>query len=78
MSSDEDETGRNLGVLLSNLSPETRSKVRYLEKLDRKIVNSSYAVKFNLTCINENLLPKYSDIYIYICIYILYTYTFKV
>ena len=70
MSSDDDETGReSIGVLLNSLNPENKSRVRYLERLDRKIVNCSYAVKFNKTCINENLLPKYTDIYIYIYLY---------
>ena len=71
MSSDDDKISReSFGVLLNSLNPENKSRVRHLERLDRKIVNCSYAVKFNKTCINENLLPKYTDIYIYIYIYI--------
>ena len=66
-----DETrNTNLGVLLNQITTDQKSLVRKLEKLDQKIVNCSYAIKFNETCVKEDILPKYTDIYIYIYIYI--------
>ena len=37
---------------------ETRSKIRYLEKLEKKLVKANIAMLFNRTCFNE-------EIYIY-------------
>ena len=53
----------NFGVLLFCLNNQDRSLVRNLEKLYRKQIQSSYGVVFNETCLNENSLPKYTDIY---------------
>ena len=65
MALDEAKIDRqSFGCLINNLSPEIKSKVRNLEKINRKIINCSYAVKFNETCIKEDLLPNYTDIYI--------------
>ena len=52
----------NFGQLLFRLNNQDRSLVRNLEKLYRKQIQSSYGVVFNETCLNENLLPKYTDI----------------
>ena len=67
MASDDVETGRNdnFSVLINTLPPDKRSQVRYLERLNKKIANCSYSVKFNKTCIMENLMPKFTNIYIY-------------
>ena len=48
------------GQLLFSLNNQDRSLVRNLEKFYRKQIQSSYGVVFNETCLNENLLPKYS------------------
>ena len=63
------EAGRNrsstpitFGYLLSRLNDPVRSNVRKLEKLMIKEVHSTYGVKFNKTCIEEDLLPSYTDI----------------
>ena len=62
-----DETrNTNLGVLLNLITFGQKTLVRQLEKLDQKIVNCSYAVKFNETCIKEDILPKYIYIYVYV------------
>ena len=34
---------------------------RELERVNKKLINSNWSVKFNLTCINENMLPNYSN-----------------
>ena len=60
----------SFGQLLFKLTHEDRSCVRKLENETKKTINNHHAVVFNKTCINENLLPKYSNIYIYIYIYI--------
>ena len=67
MSTEEDETSRtNFGFLLNQLPPDQKSLVRYIEKIDQKIVNATNGVKFLKSCIDEDLLPKFTDIYIYI------------
>ena len=60
----------NFGELIFNFPCNIRSKIRYLEKLEKKIVKANIAILFNRTCINENILPKCTDIYIYIYMYI--------
>ena len=44
---------KNFGELLFILNPECRSLARKLERLQKKVVHSSYGVVFNKTCINE-------------------------
>ena len=70
MSSEENETGHaNFGVLINQLCPDQKSLVRNIERIDKKIVNVTNGIKFLETCIIENLLPNFTDIYIYIYIY---------
>ena len=61
----------NFGELIFNFPCNIRSKIRYLEKLEKKLVKANIAILFNRTCIKENILPKFTDIYItnYIGIY---------
>ena len=56
----------SLGHLLWELTPTHRSIVRNLEQLSRKVVNAEAAVDFNYTCLQEDLLPSYTDIYMYV------------
>ena len=62
----------NFGEVIFNFPCNIRSKISYLEKLEKKLVKANIAILFNRTCINENILPKFTDIYIaiYISIYI--------
>ena len=42
-----------------------QSKIKLIRKYEntrKKIINNECAILFNKTCINERLLPKYSDI----------------
>ena len=56
----------SFGQLLHQVSTEERNCVRQLENASKKLSNAENAVVFNDVCIRENLLPKYSNIYIYI------------
>ena len=55
----------NLRDVLSRLSAEERKVVRLLETTKKKILNAQFAVIFNQTCITENLLSHFTNIYIY-------------
>ena len=41
---------------------ETRKRIRKLEKLYKQLSKSKNAVTFNKTCLNKNILLKYSNI----------------
>lgn len=56
----------SFGSILHTHEPEPRQCIRRLESLHKKKINAHYAAVFNKTCIKENLLPNYSNIYIYI------------
>ena len=40
--------------------------IRKIENLENKLVNARVAIVFNKICLNENLLPTFTNIYIYI------------
>ena len=40
--------------------------IRKIENLEKKLANARVAILFNKTCLNENILPKFTNIYIYI------------
>ena len=50
---------------LNSLSQDQKKVIRQLESTKKKIVNAHYAVIFNQTCINENLLPHFTNIRLY-------------
>ena len=54
-----------LGSLIHQLPEERRREVRDFEKVSRKIAKTRCSLLFNSTCLKENILPNYSDIYIY-------------
>ena len=56
----------SLGSLLYNLPVEQRKSVRELEKVSTKVIKSKCSLLFNSTCLKEDILPSYSNIYIYI------------
>ena len=60
----------NLGQILFMLPTEIKIKIRKLEKAHNVFINNKYGIIFNETCIKEGLLPKYTNISIYIYIYI--------
>ena len=59
-----------ISELKLTLPPDTKSLIRSIEKTTRKIINTQLSLVFNKTCIQENLLPAYINIYIYIYIFI--------
>ena len=52
----------SFGELIWNLSPPHRATVRRLEQISKKIVNTEAAVNFNHVCLQEDLLPIYTNI----------------
>lgn len=52
----------SLGELLHRLPTDTRKVVRSIEQANRKLSKSRSAVLFNRQCLNENILPTYTNI----------------
>ena len=47
------------------IQPENiKRNVGNIEPTEKKLANAKIAVIFNNTCLNENLLPQFSNIYI--------------
>ena len=59
----------NLGELLFDLNNEQKRIVNSIIRSNNKVSKATYAIEFNKRCLDENILPKYSNIYIYIYIY---------
>ena len=54
---------------VSILQPDNIKKhARNIEDQEKKLANARVAIVFNKTCLNENLLPTFTNIYIYIYI----------
>ena len=53
------------------LNQDTRKLIRNIENIEKKLIDCQLAVVFNKTCLNEDILPVYSNtyIYIYICLH---------
>ena len=45
-----------------------KTQVRNIENLEKKLANERVAIVFNKTCLNENLLPTFTNTYIYILV----------
>ena len=43
---------------------ELKNRIRNFEKQKKQIISDQYRMLFNQTCLNEELYPTYSDIYI--------------
>lgn len=56
----------NFGSVLFNHNEDNKKIIRNIESLNKKIINAKLSVLFNKTCISNNLLPSYTNIYIYI------------
>ena len=46
-----------------NLPAEAMQIIRKLENVKRKIIKCKWSMVFNDTCINEKLLPNYTNFY---------------
>ena len=55
----------NLGELIYALPKEVKLEIRRLEKCFLKLQRKELSCAFNRTCLNEDILPKYTHIYIY-------------
>ena len=67
----------NIGNLIFTLPAWQKTLVRKTEKENKKIANTESSLVYNTTCLKENLLPTYTNIYIYIGIrrvYVIYAY----
>ena len=60
----------NFGELLYHQPENIKKILRKLENLEKKLVNARVAIVFNKTCLNETLLPIFTNIDIIIYIYI--------
>ena len=56
------------GQLLGALTAQKRELIRQIEKTQQKLNNAEVAVAFNIVCLKENMLPGYTNMYIYIYI----------
>ena len=54
----------NFGQLLYLLDDELKNTIRNIEKQKKQIISAQYGILFNQTCLNEELYPAYSNIYI--------------
>ena len=61
----------NFGQLLFLLNNEVlKNKIRTIEKINKRIIAIKNGIHFNEICIKEGLQPNFTNIYIYIHIYI--------
>ena len=56
----------NIGNLIFTLPAWQKTLVRKTEKENKKIANTESSLVYNTTCLKENLLPTYTNIYKYI------------
>ena len=60
----------NFGQLLHELDTvDTKHKIRFYEKIKKRILLTNYGIHFNQLCLNEGLYPIFTNIYVYIYIY---------
>ena len=52
-------------LIYSDLSNDNIAKSRKIEKLSLKLMRARNSIAFNQTCLNNNLLPKYTRIKLY-------------
>ena len=60
----------NYGQYINQFPPNTIKVIRQFERIQKKICRHIMSIMFNETCINEEMLPKYTYINIYTCMYI--------
>ena len=52
----------NYGDLLYEIPQQLRDLIRSLEKEKKKLIKTEWSKKFNISCLNENLLPKHTNV----------------
>ena len=55
----------NYGQYLNQFPPNTIKVIREFERIQKRICRHKMSIMFNEICINEEMLPRYT--YIYIC-----------
>ena len=64
-------TSMNFGDLLFALNCDLlKNEIRKIEKINQRIVQTKNGIYFNKICLKEGLHPKFSNICIYIYIYV--------
>ena len=53
-------TWDKFGKFIHQFQPETKTLIRKLERILRKLYRQNMSLLFNQTCLNERLLPKYT------------------
>ena len=56
----------NYGQYINQFLPNTIKVIREFERIQKKICRHKMSIMFNEICINEEMLPKYTYVYIYI------------
>ena len=59
----------NYGQYINQFPQNTIKVIREFERIQKKICRHKMSIMFNEICINEEMLPKYTYIYIYIPVY---------
>ena len=54
------------GQYINQFSPNTIKVIQELERIQNKLCRHKMSIMFNEICINEEMLPEYTYIYIYI------------
>ena len=56
----------NYGQYINQFPPNTIKVIREFERIQKKIYRHKMSIMFNEICINEEMLPKYTYIYMYV------------
>ena len=51
-----------IGNLLYDLPNDTKRLIRKYESTEKKLIKANFALIYNTTCINEDILPKYTNV----------------
>ena len=58
----------NYGKSIIQFQPDIKTSTRWLQWIKLKICWQKTSILFNQICLNEEILPNYTDIYIYMCV----------
>ena len=67
----------NYGQYINQFPQNTIKVIREFERIQKKICRHKMSIMFNEICINEEMLPKYTYIYIYTCMYCLFSFSYR-
>ena len=60
----------NIGNLIFTLPAWHKTLVRKTEKENKKTANTESSLVYYTTCLKENLLPTFTNIYISVCVFV--------